>query len=52
MRWPWERTPDEKANDRKETDRLRRKVQEEMARLQRTLDEAEKSILKEIPNGG
>jgi hypothetical protein len=51
VRWPWERTPDEKQSDREETKRIEAAVREEMDRLHKTLDRSEAHILRELDHG-
>ena len=48
MRWPWERTPEEKVLNRRETDLLILKIDQVMGRLHETLDAAEAEIKEDL----
>ncbi len=51
MRWPWERSPEEKAKDRNETAWALRELNRVKEEMRDVLDEADRRIDKELSNG-
>lgn len=50
MRWPWERSDEQKIKDTSEVEYLQKKIQQAMTELRSTLSRVEHEILEDIEN--
>lgn len=50
MRWPWERTDEQKIRDTSEVEYLKKKIEKAMTELRTTLNRVEIEIMEDIDN--
>lgn len=51
MKWPWERSDDEKKRDTRETEVVQQRLKYVMAELRKTLDQVETRLERELDDG-
>lgn len=51
MKWPWERSDDEKRQNTRETEVVQQRLRYVMAELRKTLDQVETRLERELDDG-